>query len=159
MLPKIRALGVPAALVAQDGLEDMVDRVPWDEFDVLFIGGSTAFKLLHHENALRAVAADNDPNLSDAEKDRIGIDENRNLKWLNLLWQARAHGKTIHVGRVNSLARMAVVHAFGAESADGTYLAFGPDKNLPRIKKWMKAFTDCAETADAIRAGRPLTID
>lgn len=42
-LAKIRALGFPAALVAQNGLEDM--DVPWDEFDVLFIGGTTEWKL------------------------------------------------------------------------------------------------------------------
>src|SRR5690349_16728191 len=38
-LGKIRELGYPVAFVAQDGLE--VLPVPWDEFDVLFIGGST----------------------------------------------------------------------------------------------------------------------
>lgn len=42
-LPAIRALGYPAALVAQDGLEAL--PVPWDSFDVLFIGGSTSWKL------------------------------------------------------------------------------------------------------------------
>lgn len=42
-LPKIRELGYPAAFVAQDGIENTV--VPWTEFDVLFIGGSTEFKL------------------------------------------------------------------------------------------------------------------
>lgn len=42
-LPLIRALGYPAALVAQDGLEHL--DVPWDSFDVLFIGGSTDWKL------------------------------------------------------------------------------------------------------------------
>ena len=42
-LPKIRMLGYPAAFVAQDGLEHL--DVPWDEFDVLFIGGTTAWKL------------------------------------------------------------------------------------------------------------------
>lgn len=42
-LPRIRRLGYPAALVAQDGLENM--QIPWDDFDVLFIGGSTAWKL------------------------------------------------------------------------------------------------------------------
>jgi hypothetical protein len=43
MLPKIRALGYKAALVAQDGLELL--EVPWDAFDVLFIGGSTEWKM------------------------------------------------------------------------------------------------------------------
>lgn len=42
-LPLIREMGYPAALVAQDGLEDLA--VPWDEFDVLFIGGTTEWKL------------------------------------------------------------------------------------------------------------------
>lgn len=43
-LDRIRAeLGLPAALVGQDGLEAMA--VPWDTFDVLFIGGSTEWKL------------------------------------------------------------------------------------------------------------------
>ena len=42
-LPIIRELGYPAALVAQDGLEDLT--IPWTTFDVIFIGGSTAWKL------------------------------------------------------------------------------------------------------------------
>lgn len=42
-LPKIRALGYPAAFVIQDGQESL--PVPWDHFDVLFIGGSTEWKL------------------------------------------------------------------------------------------------------------------
>lgn len=42
-LPKIRALGYPAAYVAQDGQEHIAP--PWDAFDVLFIGGTDVFKL------------------------------------------------------------------------------------------------------------------
>ena len=42
-LPRIRSLGIPAAFVAQDGQENL--PVPWGEFDVLFIGGTTEFKL------------------------------------------------------------------------------------------------------------------
>lgn len=53
-LPAIRALGYPAALVAQDGLENL--QAPWDDFDVLFIGGSTEWKLGHHVRALVAQA-------------------------------------------------------------------------------------------------------
>lgn len=49
-LPQIRALGYPAALVAQDGLEALT--VPWDAFDVLFIGGTTEWKLGRHARAL-----------------------------------------------------------------------------------------------------------
>lgn len=42
-LPQIRALGYPAAYVAQDGQERL--PVPWELLDVLFIGGTTEWKL------------------------------------------------------------------------------------------------------------------
>jgi len=38
MLGWIRYYGLPAALVAQNGIEHL--EVPWDDFDVLFLGGS-----------------------------------------------------------------------------------------------------------------------
>lgn len=53
-LPRIRALGFPAALVAQDGLECLT--APWDAFDALFIGGTTEWKLSTHVAALVAEA-------------------------------------------------------------------------------------------------------
>lgn len=43
LLGPIRQLGYPVALVGQDGLEHLT--VPWDDFDVLFIGGTTDWKL------------------------------------------------------------------------------------------------------------------
>ena len=43
VLPRIRALGYRAALVAQDGLED--HDIEWAAFDAVFLGGSTAWKL------------------------------------------------------------------------------------------------------------------
>ena len=43
VLPLIREIGYPAALVAQDGIEN--ETIHWDEFDCLFIGGSTEWKL------------------------------------------------------------------------------------------------------------------
>ena len=42
-LPRIRALGYPAAYVAQDGSDQ--HPPPWEVLDVLFIGGSTDWKL------------------------------------------------------------------------------------------------------------------
>lgn len=41
-------LGLPAAFVAQDGIESIPDQVPWSEIACLFIGGSTAWKLGPH---------------------------------------------------------------------------------------------------------------
>jgi hypothetical protein len=104
-LPAIRALGYPAALVAQDGLEQLV--VPWDEFDVLFIGGgSTAWKLGPAAAGLVAEALDRD--------------------------------KRVHMGRVNSRRRWSYAEHLGCHSVDGTFLAFGPDTNLPRLLSWTR---------------------
>lgn len=46
VLGKIRELGFAAALVAQDGIED--STIHWDEFDCLFIGGTTEWKVNAH---------------------------------------------------------------------------------------------------------------
>ena len=43
LMPLLRKTGYRPAFVAQDGWQS--ETTPWDEFDVLFIGGSTRFKL------------------------------------------------------------------------------------------------------------------
>jgi hypothetical protein len=43
VLGRIRAVGYKAAFVAQDGWCEAT--TPWDDFDVLFLGGTTKFKL------------------------------------------------------------------------------------------------------------------
>jgi len=102
---RIRAwFGLPAALVAQDGLEHL--DVPWHDLDVLFLGGSTAWKL-------GAAARD-------------------------LTAEAKARGRHVHMGRVNSLRRLRYADAIGCDSADGSYLAFGPDENLPKLLGWLR---------------------
>jgi hypothetical protein len=104
-LPKIRALGYRAAYVAQDGQEYL--PVPWRDFDVLFIGGTTDWKLGHHARELVA--------------------------------EAKTHGKCVHMGRVNSFRRLRYAQAIGCDSADGTYIAFGPNQNLPNVLTWLDA--------------------
>jgi len=100
--PAVRSLGYRVAFVAQDGLERLA--VPWESFDCLFIGGSTAWKL------------------SESAFDLIG--------------QAAQRGKWTHVGRVNSERRYRAFAAAGVGSVDGTYCAFGPDVNGPKVKRW-----------------------
>lgn len=53
-LAKIRALGYPVAYVLQDGAESV--DLPWSEFDVAFIGGTTEWKLGPHARRLTAEA-------------------------------------------------------------------------------------------------------
>jgi hypothetical protein len=103
-LPAIRGKGLPAAFVAQDGLEDL--PVPWDDFDALFIGGTTTWKLGPHARAL--------------------------------VTEAKARGKWVHMGRVNSERRYTYAAWIGCDSADGTFLTFGPDVNLPRLQAWLR---------------------
>jgi len=102
-LPRIRALGYPAALVAQDGLT--VETTPWDEFDVLFIGGTTSWKL----------------------GDEVYV----------LIAAAKARGKCVHMGRVNSARRWRYAQWLGCDSVDGTYLTFGPKVLLPKLVGWI----------------------
>lgn len=52
---EIHAVGLPVALVAQNGLERMLDQVPWELVNTLFIGGSTEWKV--SQQAWRCIAA------------------------------------------------------------------------------------------------------
>lgn len=102
-LARIRELGIPAAFAAQDGCDLL--GLPWGDFDVLFIAGSTEWKT-------GPVAE-------------------------QLAREAKERGKGVHMGRVNSRQRLRTAEWFGCDSADGTYLAFGPDKNLARLAGWL----------------------
>lgn len=102
MFQKIREAGYPVAFIAQDG----IDYIPWDRFDVLFIGGTTKFKL--------------------SEKAR------------EVCREAKQRGKWVHMGRVNSMRRMRIAQEFDCDSVDGTYIAFGPDLNQPKVERWLR---------------------
>ena len=107
-LPVIRAMGYPAAFVAQNGQDHL--PVPWDEFDVLFNGGDDEWKL---GEPMRRLAA-----------------------------EAKARGKRLHMGRVNSLKRMRRATGDGYDSSDGTFIRFGPDIRLPEALGWLRDAND-----------------
>lgn len=81
--------GWPLALTAQDGLENL--DVPWDEFDVLFVGGGDPWKD------------------SKASTD--------------LVRTAKALGKHVHIGRVNTYPRYKKFSDLGADTCDGSGVA------------------------------------
>lgn len=60
---------------------------------------------------------------------------------------AKKHGKRTHMGRVNSLDRLRACVGIGCDSADGTFLKFGPDVNWPRLKGWLDIITVQPEMA------------
>lgn len=103
LLPLLRDMGWPAALVAQDGMEHT--HIHWRAFDALFIGGSTRWKL--SPQAAQLVA------------------------------EAKQRGKWVHMGRVNSARRLRIAAEMGCDSADGTFLAYGPDRNIKRVRRWL----------------------
>jgi hypothetical protein len=103
-LPKIRERGYESAFVAQDGIT--VGVVPWDDLDVLFIGGSTKWKLGSGVNTL--------------------------------IVEAHRRRKHVHVGRVNSKKRYLAFASMGVRSADGTFIAFGPDVLAPKLMDWIE---------------------
>jgi hypothetical protein len=55
-----------------------------------------------------------------------------------LVAEAKRRGKWVHMGRVNSRERIQYAAAIGCDSVDGTYLAFGPTQNLPKVLRWLR---------------------
>jgi hypothetical protein len=56
----------------------------------------------------------------------------------DLVHEAKLRGKWVHMGRVNSRARLIYAAMIGCDSVDGTYLKFGPDLNLRRMGGWVE---------------------
>lgn len=81
---------------------------PWDDFDALFLGGSPA------------------------------TDWKVSLAAESLVGEARRRGKWVHMGRVNSLRRLQRARLMGCQSSDGTFLAFGPDVNTPKLDRFLR---------------------
>lgn len=94
--------GLPAALVAQDGLERLDGwlQSAWPRVDALFIGASTAWKLGVHAERLAGAA--------------------------------RERGKWVHMGRVNSARRIRYAASIGCDSVDGTGWVRWRHTNLDR---------------------------
>ena len=134
-LPRIRDAGAPAALVYQDGLQHHIDQIPWDAFDVAFIGGSDAFKLGYPR--LVPKFPDRDAgNPHYAVLPCLGAIDQDTRKWAELIAETLLRGKEIHVGRVNSRTRLAFCEEIGAATCDGTFITRGGLKNLNRIRNW-----------------------
>jgi hypothetical protein len=96
-----RERGLRVAFAAQDGAEQFI---PGFHIDVLFIAGSTAWKL--GPGAAR------------------------------LILRARYLGMPVHVGRVNSARRYRYFQTLGANSCDGTYICYAPNKHYARMAGW-----------------------
>ena len=56
--------------------------------------------------------------------------------------EAKARSIWVHMGRVNSFKRMVLAKQWGVDSVDGTYLAFGPDVNTPKLVSMVRRTND-----------------
>lgn len=137
LLPSIRALGYPAAFVVQNGADRV--GVPWAEFDALFVGGSPECARCAYIRPAREFDRKTCPTCGGRLQEwKLGLEASY------LCRQAKAHGKHVHVGRVNSARRWRRFLALdcahtGApivDSVDGTFVAVAPDKNLKRMRAW-----------------------
>lgn len=101
--PVIHSLGLPVAMVGQDGLTPAA--VPWDRIEAFFVGGSTGWKL---------------------SDDAAG-----------LVREAKARGKMVHAGRVNSLRRIEYFAPLGVDTFDGSGFSAWGDKRIALAVKWI----------------------
>lgn len=129
MLRRIRDVGLPVALCAQNGAT--ADDLPWDYIDVVFLAG-----------IVECAPCGFVPDLSDLPMEQCP--EGHVLaEWKTgaaaeaITTEAKARGRRVHMGRVNTRARMLAAKRMGCDSADGTFLAYGPDTNLPRLLSWL----------------------
>jgi hypothetical protein len=53
-----------------------------------------------------------------------------------LVRQAKANGKWVHMGRVNSYKRLKYAQSIGCDSADGTFVKYGPKILVPKLCGW-----------------------
>lgn len=135
MLGWIRYAGFRAALAAQNGLTP--DMVPWDDFDALFLGGSP-----------ECIPCGYVSPVSLRKQPRCPLCARPLAEWKLsaaaqlLTGEAKAGGKHVHMGRVNSQVRIEHAAATGCDTADGTFVAQGPDKNLPIALGWGRKVND-----------------
>lgn len=47
--------------------------------------------------------------------------------------EAKRRGKWVHMGRVNSLARLTIAYKMGCDSCDGTYMRGGTKADMPKL--------------------------
>jgi hypothetical protein len=119
--PEIRSMGFRVALVGQDGLESVpLDRRNhyWDRCDAFFVGGTDAFKM--------------PPDMRGGSC--VGLAEY--VPAAALIREAKARGKWIHFGRVNSVRRINYCERLGCDSVDGSGLVRSSRDKMPRIAEY-----------------------
>lgn len=129
MLAPIRRVVGRVALCAQNGAAP--DDLPWPYIDAVFLAGIAECAPCRYVPALTDLPAARCPAGHDLAEWKIGETA------AAITAEARRRGVWVHMGRVNSAARIDRAREMGCDSADGTYLAYGPDVNLPVLLGWL----------------------
>lgn len=89
-----------------------------------------------------------DPPWGEFEVLFIGGDDDWKLSECSyaLASEAKARGLWVHMGRVNSLRRMVACHLSRIDSADGTFVKWGPDRRLPEVYDWLDQVNHSGQT-------------
>ncbi len=142
MLRPIRRVAGRVALCAQNGATP--DDLPWGYFDAVFLAGILECPLCGYVPTLPALGdIAVQPRVEQRCPDGHPLREWKTGEVARAITdEARRRGVWVHMGRVNSWARLRYARQTGCDSADGTYLAFGPSKNLPKLLRWLDEVND-----------------
>lgn len=149
LLRPIRQIVGRVAICAQNGATP--DDLPWDYLDAIFLAG-----------IVECVPCAWAPDVTTLPQTHCRHCGEQLVEWkvsdmaAAITAEAKARGKWVHMGRVNSAARLARAIEMGVDSADGTYLAYGPDINLIRLLGWLQPTDWRWVRADRPAAGKPV---
>lgn len=124
-----RAVG-RVAMCAQNGATP--DDMPWDDIDAVFLAG-----------IVECVPCGYVPAITDLPMTACPYCSRALVEWkigdvaAQVAAEARSRKKWVHMGRVNTDDRIRRAREMGCDSGDGTFLAFGPDVNLPILLSWL----------------------
>lgn len=136
MLRPIRETVGGVALCAQNGAHP--DDMPWDYIDAVFLAGILECtrcrwvpqldQLAHLPKKHPLCLACMGP-MQEWKEGPVAA---------AIAAEANRRGKWVHMGRVNTLARLRIAQRMGCRSGDGTTFKYGPDVNLKSMLAWLR---------------------
>lgn len=130
MLRPIRETIGRVAMCAQNGATP--DDMPWGRIDAVFLAGIVECERCRWVPSIADLPMSHCPNGHKMTEWKVGGAATA------ITVEAKRRGVWVHMGRVNSLRRLRRATAMGCDSADGTYIAYGPDINLSRLLGWLR---------------------
>jgi hypothetical protein len=129
LLRPIRRTVGRVAMCAQNGAT--VEDMPWDYLDAVFLAGIVECVPCGYVPAIQSL-----PQFA-CPVGHVLTEWKTGDVAATVAAEAKRRGLWVHMGRVNSKERVDRAVEMGCDSADGTYLAYGPDVNLPTLLSWL----------------------